>query len=79
MLTEKEYYHPLTHTNQFTWVLKEGAEKEKNYYVASRELWMFLHEIYGGEEAIRYRVNLYTGSDRRLDIKFYKVFLSSYI
>lgn len=73
MVSKNDYYHSLEKESQFDWVLRETVEEEKDYYVASKELWEFLHELYGGPEAIRYRTDSYA-SHRKLDIKFSKVY-----
>lgn len=71
MLNKDDYYHSLEES-QFDWVLKETVEEEKDYYVASKDLWEFLHELYGGSGAVRYRIDSYV-SHKKLDIKFSKV------
>jgi len=72
MRDENEYYHSLEKESQFDWVLKETVEEERDYYLASKELWEFLHEFHGGSEAIRYRFRSYT-IQKKLDIQFSKV------
>lgn len=72
MLDPNEYYHSLDRESQFDWVLKETAEEEKDYYVASKELWEFLQGLYGGTEAIRFRLSS-CANHRKLDVRFSKV------
>lgn len=72
ILDTEEYYHSLDRESQFDSILKDTAEEEKDYYIASKELWQSLHNTYGGEEAIRYRLSSST-NHKCLDLKFSKV------
>jgi hypothetical protein len=72
MLNSDKYYHSLKKESQFDYILKETMEEEKDYYIAPKELWEFLHEVHGGAEAVRYRLNSCI-TQRKLDIRFSKV------
>lgn len=67
MLNPDLYYHPLSTESQLDRVLKETSEED--YHIASKELWESLRELYGGEEAIRYRFASPAGR-KHLDLNF---------
>lgn len=74
MVDQKEYYRNFSHRKaKCNYALKDTLEEQKDYYVLTKEIWNYLHTIYGGDEFARDCIFLNINGRIKSDIKMLKV------
>jgi hypothetical protein len=76
----KDYYHNFnTPQAKCNYVLREGLEEGREYYVVTKEIWDYLHKIYGGMTLRRDCIFIGNNGKTKLDIKMEKVRLLFFV
>ena len=74
----KEYYHNFSYLqDKCNFVFRDGLEENRDYYVVTKDIWDYLHSIYGGLALSRDCMYAGVNGRMKIDIKMEKVCFSS--
>jgi len=73
----KEYYHNFTNPQALcNFILRDSLEENRDYYIVTKDIWDYLHSIYGGMALRRDCIILSPNGRIKIDTKMEKVFLN---
>lgn len=74
LLESKDYFHDFSCPNALSnHILRDSMEEKRDFYIVSKDIWEYLHSIYGGQPIQRNRIVIEHNGKTMLDLKLQKV------